>query len=172
MGSEPRPVIRRSTASHSRRRRTVPPIVVQLVRADGFREAAAQPEFADEAMIFAAVALSLAGVPARRILAGPLEFAAPIDLAIRHAVIGTTVPGATYAFRLRRLYSASLSFVAALDRAVSARARRSNFQKRTTQTTPSCRRRRQDRQCAANRESQGRGPASALSLHSLQRFGR
>jgi hypothetical protein len=35
-------------------------------------------------MIFAAVALSLAGVPARRILAGPLEFAAPSDLTIRH----------------------------------------------------------------------------------------
>ena len=171
MGSEPRPVIRRSTASLSRRRRTIPPIVVQLVRADGFREAAAQPEFADEAMIFAAVALSLAGVPARRILAGPLEFRAPIDLTNRHAVIGTTVPGATYAFRLRRLYGASLVRCGP-DRAVSARARRSNFQKRTTQTTPSCRRRRQDRQCAANRESQGRGPESALSLHSLQPFGR
>jgi hypothetical protein len=87
----------------------MPPIVVQLVRADGFREAAAQPEFADEAMIFAAVALRLAGVPARRILAGPLEFAAPIDLTNRHAVIGTTVPGATCGFIAHR------SFVAALD---------------------------------------------------------
>ena len=115
-------MIRRSTASLSRRRRTVPPIVVQLVRADGFREAAAQPEFADEAMIFAAVALSQAGGPAWRILAGPLEFAVPIDLTIRHAVIGTTAPGATCAFRLRPLYGASLSFVAAPDRAVSARA--------------------------------------------------
>ena len=125
-------MIRRSTASFSRRRRTIPPNVVQLVRADGFREAAAQPEFADEAMIFAAVALSQAGGPAWRILAGPLEFAVPIDLTIRHAVIGTTAPGATYAFRLGPLYGASLSFVAAPDRAVSARARRSNFQKRTS----------------------------------------
>ena len=115
-------MIRRSTASLSRRRRTIPPIVAQLVRADGFREAAAQPEFADEAMIFAAVALSLAGVLARRILAGPLEFAVPIDLLFAMPSLETTAPGATYAFRLRPLYGASLSFVAAPDRAVSARA--------------------------------------------------
>ena len=60
-----------------------------------------KPEFADEAMIFAAVAVSQAGGPARRgyWLAG-VNSQCRIDLTFRHAVIGTTAPGATVALRL------------------------------------------------------------------------
>ena len=102
MGPEPRPVIRRSAdrgAVGSRR---------WILRG------ASQPEFADEAMIFTAVALSQAGGPERRgYWLARVNSQRRVDLTIRHAVIGTTTPGATVAFRLRPQSGASVSFVVA-----------------------------------------------------------
>jgi hypothetical protein len=66
------PTIRRSTPSLSRL--TIPPIVVQFLRADELREAAAQLGFADETMILAPIGLSRAAAPApARLLACPRE---------------------------------------------------------------------------------------------------